>query len=140
MGTMDIPLEALRTEKVPRLAFMAVGCAAATSSNASSRGTSASGSTGPSNASGAGVARLNHKFHDVDSWWSGVAEEELFYYSSIDYELESLFAVVSSFVPPPPRPPYLPEDTPPTDGITTCDLCSWALRNDRYSFSLDGTL
>ncbi|XP_031783680.1 uncharacterized protein LOC100679830 isoform X2 [Nasonia vitripennis] len=73
-------------------------------------------------------------------WFAGVAEEELLYYSSLGNELDSLFAVVGSFVPPPPRPPFLPEETVPTDGLTTCDLCSWALRNDRYSFSLDGTL
>ncbi|XP_050540169.1 uncharacterized protein LOC126904875 isoform X2 [Daktulosphaira vitifoliae] len=35
------------------------------------------------------------------------------------------------FPPPPPRPPFL--DPPYSDGLTTCDLCSWALE------PLDGT-
>lgn len=30
----------------------------------------------------------------------------------------------SGFLPPPPRPPYL-EDVA-SDGLTTCDLCTWA--------------
>lgn len=72
-------------------------------------------------------------------WFSGVAEEELLYYTSND--VDSLWAVIGNFVPPPPRPPYLPEEAIATDGLTTCDLCTWALRNDRHSsFSLDGTL
>ncbi|XP_036139378.1 TSC22 domain family protein 1 isoform X2 [Monomorium pharaonis] len=73
-------------------------------------------------------------------WFAGVAEEELLYYTGIGNDVDSLWAVIGSFVPPPPRPPYLPEESIATDGLTTCDLCSWAWRNDRHSFSLDGTL
>lgn len=72
-------------------------------------------------------------------WFAGVADEELLYYTGVN-DVDSLWAVIGSFVPPPPRPPYLPEEGIATDGLTTCDLCSWALRNDRHSFSLDGTL
>ncbi|KAK0085217.1 hypothetical protein PV325_005592 [Microctonus aethiopoides] len=76
--------------------------------------------------------------NDMD-WFAGVAEEELLYYTNND--VDSLWTVIGSFVPPPPRPPYLPEEGIATDGLTTCDLCTWALRNDRHSsFSLDGTL
>lgn len=76
--------------------------------------------------------------NDMD-WFAGVAEEELLYYTNND--VDSLWAVIGSFVPPPPRPPFLPEERIATDGLTTCDLCTWALRNDRHSsFSLDGTL
>ncbi|KYQ59236.1 hypothetical protein ALC60_01822 [Trachymyrmex zeteki] len=77
--------------------------------------------------------------NDMD-WFAGVAEEELLYYTGVGNDVDSLWAVIGSFVPPPPRPPYLPEESIATDGLTTCDLCSWAWRNDRHSFSLDGTL
>lgn len=81
---------------------------------------------------------VNPSINDMD-WFTGVAEEELFYYAG-GSDVDSLWAVIGSFVPPPPRPPYLPEEGIATDGLTTCDLCSWALRNDKHSFSLDGTL
>lgn len=42
------------------------------------------------------------------------------------------------FVPPPPRPPFLDESTA-TDGLTTCDLCTWAW-HDRNAFSLDASI
>lgn len=77
--------------------------------------------------------------NDVD-WFAGVAEEDWLYYTSVSNDVDSLWAVIGSFVPPPPRPPYVPEDGIATDGLTTCDLCSWAWKNDRHSFSLDGTL
>ncbi|XP_029171060.1 TSC22 domain family protein 1 [Nylanderia fulva] len=77
--------------------------------------------------------------NDMD-WFAGVAEEELLYYTGVGNDVDSLWAVIGSFIPPPPRPPYLPEESIATDGLTTCDLCSWAWRNDRHSFSLDGTL
>jgi len=73
-------------------------------------------------------------------WFAGVAEEELLYYTGVGNDVDSLWAVIGSFVPPPPRPPYLPEESITTDGLTTCDLCSWAWSNDRHPFSLDGTL
>ncbi|KAH1003439.1 hypothetical protein HUJ04_003364 [Dendroctonus ponderosae] len=40
-----------------------------------------------------------------------------------------------SFVPPPPRPWFL-EDVAP-DGVTTCDLCSWAMQ-DGQAISFEG--
>lgn len=53
----------------------------------------------------------------TNDWrWRTEEEEELFFWGK-------------PFVPPPPRPPYW-EDTESlvlTDGLTTCDLCSWAL-------------
>ncbi|XP_075229844.1 uncharacterized protein LOC142329286 [Lycorma delicatula] len=30
------------------------------------------------------------------------------------------------FLPPPPRPPFLEDDFVQPDGLTTCDLCTWA--------------
>ncbi|XP_015598296.1 uncharacterized protein LOC107269212 isoform X2 [Cephus cinctus] len=82
---------------------------------------------------------VNPAVNDLD-WFADVAEEELLYYTGVGNDMDSLWAVIGSFVPPPPRPPYLPEEGITTDGLTTCDLCSWAWRNDRHSFSLDGTL
>lgn len=42
------------------------------------------------------------------------------------------------FVPPPPRPPFM-DDAVVTDGLTTCDLCTWAFQ-DKSAFSLEGSL
>lgn len=92
-----------------------------------------------SSASATSTNSVNPSVNDMD-WFAGVAEEELLYYTGGSNDVDSLWAVIGSFVPPPPRPPYLPEEGIATDGLTTCDLCSWALRNDRHSFSLDGTL
>ena len=75
-----------------------------------------------------------------DDWFDGVEEVRYDAASYDDYDVDSLLAIVGSFAPPPPRPPFLPEETLSSDELATCDLCSWALRNDRYSFSLDGTL
>ncbi|XP_023289664.1 E3 SUMO-protein ligase CBX4 isoform X2 [Orussus abietinus] len=82
---------------------------------------------------------LGSTVNDVD-WFAGVVEEELLHYTGTGNDVDSLWTVIGSFVPPPPRPPYLPEDGVSTDGLTTCDLCSWAWRNDRHGFSLDGAL
>lgn len=42
------------------------------------------------------------------------------------------------FVPPPPRPPFMEENVV-TDGLTTCDLCTWAFQ-EKNAFSLEGSL
>jgi len=42
------------------------------------------------------------------------------------------------FVPPPPRPFFLDDSATP-DGLTTCDLCSWAWQESK-SFTLDQAL
>lgn len=41
------------------------------------------------------------------------------------------------FVPPPPRPAFL-DDAAMPDGLTTCDLCSWAWKDSSSLFNLDG--
>ncbi|XP_060519747.1 uncharacterized protein LOC132697965 isoform X2 [Cylas formicarius] len=40
------------------------------------------------------------------------------------------------FVPPPPRPLFLDDVTP--DGVTTCDLCSWAWQHGNSAIPYDG--
>lgn len=70
---------------------------------------------------------------DIDeNWiWPEAVEEDTAEVSpSTLFRADSTFW--SGFLPPPPRPPYL-EDQISTDGLTTCDLCSWAL--ERYSES-----
>lgn len=63
--------------------------------------------------------------------------------SMIDDEMQVIDTIDQSywngkFVPPPPRPPFLEESIAP-DGLTTCDLCSWAWQ-DKGSLSLDGAI
>jgi hypothetical protein len=42
-----------------------------------------------------------------------------------------------NFVPPPPRPLFLDEGVT-SDGLTTCDLCSWAWQNgNSYNMDID---
>lgn len=43
------------------------------------------------------------------------------------------------FVPPPPRPPFLMDEPVLTDGLTTCDLCSWAMPT-KSTFIFEGTI
>uniref|UniRef100_A0A182J743 Uncharacterized protein n=1 Tax=Anopheles atroparvus TaxID=41427 RepID=A0A182J743_ANOAO len=63
--------------------------------------------------------------------------------SMIDDEMQVIDTIDQSywngkFVPPPPRPPFLEESIAP-DGLTTCDLCSWAWQ-DKGTLSLDGAI
>lgn len=71
---------------------------------------------------------------DIDNTWTwpeAIEEDTAEISSSALFRADSSFWS-GSFLPPPPRPPYL-EDQISTDGLTTCDLCSWAL--ERYSES-----
>uniref|UniRef100_A0A182QGF2 Uncharacterized protein n=1 Tax=Anopheles farauti TaxID=69004 RepID=A0A182QGF2_9DIPT len=81
------------------------------------------------------VARLASSFGD----WSG----DMNSVSMIDDEMQVIDTIDQSywngkFVPPPPRPPFLEESIAP-DGLTTCDLCSWAWQ-DKGTLSLDGAI
>lgn len=70
-------------------------------------------------------------------WWSNAIEEDSFY-SSLPFDASESGLWNGRFVPPPPRPPFW-DDTVTPDGLTTCDLCTWALQ-DRNAFSIDGTI
>lgn len=70
-------------------------------------------------------------------WWSNAIEEDSFY-SSLPFDASESGLWNGRFVPPPPRPPWW-DDTINSDGLTTCDLCTWALQ-DRNAFSIDGTI
>lgn len=70
-------------------------------------------------------------------WWSNAIEEDSFY-SPLPFDASESGLWNGRFVPPPPRPPFW-DDTINSDGLTTCDLCTWAL-HDRNAFSLDGSI
>jgi len=67
-------------------------------------------------------------------WWTGAVEEDAIRSLPLDGE-GGLWT--SSFIPPPPRPDFLDDHATP-DGLTTCDLCTWAWR-EKGLFSLDPT-
>lgn len=68
-------------------------------------------------------------------YWANAIEDDLL--SQFPFDADSGFWD-GKFVPPPPRPPFL-EESISSDGLTTCDLCSWAWK-DKGIFSLDGAL
>lgn len=70
-------------------------------------------------------------------WWSNAIEEDSFY-SPLPFDSSESGLWNGRFVPPPPRPPFW-DDTITSDGLTTCDLCTWAL-HDRSPFNLDNTI
>lgn len=70
-------------------------------------------------------------------WWSNAIEEDSFY-SPLPFDASERGLWNGRFVPPPPRPPFW-DDTITSDGLTTCDLCTWAL-HERNAFSLDGSI
>ncbi|XP_069686616.1 uncharacterized protein [Periplaneta americana] len=81
-------------------------------------------------ATAGGTGPLNH----TTDWWAGAVEEDAIRSLPLDGE-GGLWT--SSFVPPPPRPDFLDEHATP-DGLTTCDLCTWAW-HERGLFSLDAS-
>ena len=70
----------------------------------------------------------------TSDWWTGAVEEDAIRSLPLDGE-GGLWS--SSFIPPPPRPDFLDDHATP-DGLTTCDLCTWAWR-EKGIFSLDPT-
>uniref|UniRef100_A0A182YBS9 Uncharacterized protein n=1 Tax=Anopheles stephensi TaxID=30069 RepID=A0A182YBS9_ANOST len=91
--------------------------------------------------SGAQLSAASNAVKRVNSLsaWSLEAESV----SMIDDEMQVIDTIDQSywngkFVPPPPRPPFLEESIAP-DGLTTCDLCSWAWQ-DKGTLSLDGAI
>lgn len=68
---------------------------------------------------------------DADFWANAIEDDQFFSPMPFDASENGLWN--GKFVPPPPRPPFL-DETVSSDGLTTCDLCSWAL-HERNSFS-----
>lgn len=73
---------------------------------------------------------------DDDDWFADAIEEDSFW-SPMPFDASENGLFNGKFVPPPPRPPWLDKRIS-SDGLTTCDLCSWALQ-DRNSFSFDSS-
>ncbi|KAF2899235.1 hypothetical protein ILUMI_06942, partial [Ignelater luminosus] len=69
-------------------------------------------------------------------WWLGADEEDASSPLPLDASEGGLWS--GNFVPPPPRPIFLDEGVTP-DGLTTCDLCSWAWQNSN-AFTLDAAM
>lgn len=58
-----------------------------------------------------------------EEWWAGASEEDGLLALALHGGEGGLWA--GAFVPPPPRPDFLDERVV-SDGLTTCDLCTWA--------------
>ncbi|KAF5303699.1 hypothetical protein FQR65_LT00843 [Abscondita terminalis] len=71
-----------------------------------------------------------------NTWWLDIIETEAGLPIPLDGSEGGLWS--GNFVPPPPRPLFLEETISP-DGLTTCDLCSWAWKNTK-TFTLDSAL
>lgn len=73
---------------------------------------------------------------DLD-WWANAGNDNFFSPLIFDDSENGLWNGI--FVPPPPRPPFLDENIT-IDGLTSCDLCTWARKSENSAFSLDGTI
>ncbi|KAH8266153.1 hypothetical protein KR038_007285 [Drosophila bunnanda] len=73
---------------------------------------------------------------DDDQWWANAIEVDTFD-SPLAFDASENGLWNGHFVPPPPRPPFLDESVA-ADGLTTCDLCTWAWQRNAYS--LDGSI
>lgn len=71
-----------------------------------------------------------------DDFWLNAIEEDTFE-SPLAFDGSENGLWNGRFVPPPPRPPFLDESVA-ADGLTTCDLCTWAWQRNAYS--LDGSI
>ncbi|XP_017466891.1 PREDICTED: uncharacterized protein LOC108359503 isoform X2 [Rhagoletis zephyria] len=83
-----------------------------------------------------GAASNNYLPEDDADWWSNAIEEDTFE-SPLAFDASENGLWNGRFVPPPPRPPFL-DDGVAADGLTTCDLCTWAWQRNAYS--LDGSI
>ncbi|XP_055385656.1 uncharacterized protein LOC129614802 [Condylostylus longicornis] len=74
---------------------------------------------------------LNNLLTDDNVWWTNAIEEDTFN-SPLAFDASENGLWNGRFVPPPPRPPFLDDDVV-SDGLTTCDLCTWAWQRNAYS-------
>lgn len=64
-----------------------------------------------------------------DGWWIGSTWDDENFGSPLSFDASENGLWNGQFVPPPPRPPFL-EESVLSDGLTTCDMCSWATKDD----------
>lgn len=77
----------------------------------------------------------SYQISESADWWANAIEDDTFF-SPMPFDASESGLWNGRFVPPPPRPPFL-ENSVHSDGLTTCDLCSWAW-HDKNSFSTLG--
>nr|XP_023028032.1 uncharacterized protein LOC111516079 [Leptinotarsa decemlineata] len=65
-------------------------------------------------------------------FWADILDED----SPIPLDASEGGFFSGNFVPPPPRPLFLDDSVTP-DGLTTCDLCSWAWQKGNGAYVLD---
>lgn len=71
-------------------------------------------------------------------FWKSYAEDNQLFDPTHTFDAADGGLWNGRFVPPPPRPPFMDESSVITDGLTTCDLCSWAVQ-EKNAFSLEGS-
>lgn len=80
------------------------------------------------------AAPASSDFNSDGPWWAQEADEDGFS-SPIPLDGSEYGLWSGNFVPPPPRPMFLDEAVTP-DGLTTCDLCSWAWEKEN-AYTID---
>lgn len=93
-----------------------------------------------SGSSSGSISSISNSFlpanNEDDDFWLNAIEEDTFQ-SPLAFDASENGLWNGRFVPPPPRPPFLDESVA-ADGLTTCDLCTWAWQRNAYS--LDGSI
>lgn len=77
--------------------------------------------------------------HSLGLDWLPNDVEDDHFFSQLIFDASENGLWNGRFVPPPPRPPFLDEAVS-SDGLTSCDLCTWAWKNQNSAFSLNDTI